>query len=669
LERATKAAVVSSTLAALLFETAQAGQYQRGIPALAAACALAGWLAGRRWPERSAGAILAIGSLVPLLWIAITGRFGLWLLSPWAAALIAAAAPTFTASWQYPRPWRIPLIAWALAVALTWPIVALRELDWTPSVLWVSPSVYSTLVHSIPTAVWIAEVAQVHLIGLLWVDWLFGRFGGARDAGPRVFERTIVWPSVAAAIAGAVIATYQGFLQLGFLSRSRWAWLGRASGALADANASGALAALWIAIPIGLALSTSSRRTAALLTLGSSVMALGVWATGSRTALLGALIALLSGVHLMMTGGPLAGRRRAAILVAAVAVAITGAVLVWQPPATGPLRRISSLLPNLSTSTLRSAGWELWARNGYGLAAMAAIRDSPWHGVGIGTFHQLSPAYATVAIGRRLPHDNAQNWYRHQLAELGVLGSVGWAAWVVLFVGCLVRRRTTVVDRTRYLPAVYAVIGLGAASMLGMPGQSVQVALAFWTLAFWVILLSEPDSPQSTASGNRNGRSSWPLVAALGLSATLAASTLLAGTRDMRPPFRARGFDQGFRYGLHQPLQGRVGTTRTTAHAVEVARAPTKWMKLTVWVEHPDADDRPVAARVWRDRELIVDRRFPRGVPLTRYVAVPGENERFVLEATVDRTFKPTAKPRPEVGLSMSWEFLNEPPAGDRGDR
>ena len=213
--------------------------------------------------------ILTVGSLVPVVWISTTGRFCLWLLPPWVAALVAAGAPTFTSSWRYPRPWRIPLIAWALAVALTWPIVALRELDWTPSVLWTVPSVYSTLVHSIPTAVWIAEVAQVHLIGLLWVDWLFGRFAGVQRASQRAYERAIVWSSVAAAIAGAAIATYQGFFQLGFLTKSRWAMIGRASGTLADANASGTLAALWIAIPIGLALSTSSRRTAWLLTLGS----------------------------------------------------------------------------------------------------------------------------------------------------------------------------------------------------------------------------------------------------------------------------------------------------------------------------------------------------------------------------------------------------------------
>jgi O-antigen ligase len=663
-DRATKATVVISALAALLFETLQAGRYQAAVPALAAGAALAGWLCGRRWPEWSAGTILAVGSLVPLLWIATTRRFGLWLLAPWVVCLVAAAAPTFSGSWQYPRPWRIPLIVWALAVALSWPIVALRELDWTPSVLWTVPSVYSTLVHAIPTVVWIAQVAQVHLIGLLWFDWLFGRFASARGGDPRAFERAIVWPSVAVAIAGAAIATYQGFFQLGFLTRSRWAMLGRASGTLADANASGTLAALWVAIPIGLALSTASRRNAALLTLASAVMALGVWATGSRTALLGALIALLAGVHLIVTGSPFAGRKRAAILLAAVAAAIAGAVLVWQPPATGPLRRIKSLLPDLSTSSLKSAGWELWARNGYGLAAVAAIRDSPFPGVGVGSFHLLSPVYAKVATGARLPYDNAQNWYRHQLAELGILGSAGWAAWVALFAGRLLRRPPADVPRTRYLPAAYAVVGLGAASMLGMPGQSLHVTLAFWTLAFWVLLLSEPPSRQTTAVDPPGDKRSWPLAAALVLAIALAAATVNAGIGPMRPPFRASRFDQGFRYGLHRPLQGPAGTTRTTAHAVEVARAPTSWMQLIIWVEHPDADARPVAVRVWRDHERIIDRSVPRGVPLTRYVSVPGGDRRFVFEASVDRTFQPSAGKGPEVGLNVSWQFVNTRPPG-----
>jgi O-antigen ligase len=665
LDRSTKAFVAISAFAALAFETIQSNRYENETFALAAIAALGGWQAGRRWPERAAGTILAVGALVPIFFIAFTGRFAVWLLPPWVIALVAAAAPAYTSSWQFPRPWRFPLITWALAIAVTWPIVAVRELDWMPSVLWTRPSVYSTVVHSIPTAVWIAEVAQVHLLGLLWIDWLFGRFGRQADDRSRDFERAIVWPCVAAAIVAAIVAVYQGFFDLTFLATGRWAVLGRAGGTLADANASGMLGALWLAVPIGLALSGQSRTRAWLWIAGAAAIALGVWATGSRTALLAAAVALASVVHFAVWDRRRPVRRRVPVFAAAVGVALTGAVLAWQPPAVGPVRRIHEMLPDFSSSTIKSVTWELWARNGYGLAAVAAIRDSPLHGVGVGAFHLLSTTYATIATGIPATHDNAQNWYRHQLAELGVVGSVGWAFWVVLFAGALARGRPAPADRARYVTAGYAVTGLGLASLLGMPGQSLQIALTFWTLAFWVLMLADSRTANTEGADRAAG---WQMPTAIALAAILAVMTAAAGFGSFRPPFRAARFNLGYRYGLHGPIQGAAGTTRTTAHAVEAVQAPTKWLKLTVSIEHPDADERPVDVRVWRDHERILGGRFPRGVPMTRYVAVPGENHRFVFESTVDRTYRSPAARGPEVGLTVSWEFVNEPPAGNRGN-
>jgi hypothetical protein len=663
LDRVTKLAVITSALAALAFEALQSSRYEDGILMLVLLSAIAGWLAGRRWPERAPGVILAVGALVPIVWLAVRGRFTVWLLAPWVSAFVAAAAPTFTATWRFPRPLRFPLVAWALAVAATWPIVALRELDWTPALLWTRPAVYSSAVHSAATAVWIAEVAQVHLLGILWVDWLFGRFVRPDANRSQDFERAIVWPSVATAIAAGAFAAYQGFFHLGLLSTGRWAVLERAGGTLADANASGMLGALWVAIPIGLALSGSSRTRGWLLTLGATVIALAVWATGSRTALLAAVIAVASTVHLTIAERRLPVRKKVSAFAAAIVIVLSGAVIAWQPPAVGPLRRIHAMLPDLSTSTLKGVAWELWARDGYGLAAVAAIRDSPWSGVGVGSFHLLSAVYTTIATGRTAPHDNAQNWYRHQFAELGVFGSVGWALWVVLFLGMLWRGRPAAADRARYVTVSYTVIGFGVASLLGMPGQSLQIALAFWTLAFWTLLLSRSDGSSTTSEGS-SGLQRWELFTAITLAVLLASTTVAGGLGPFRPPFRAARFDQGYRYGLHKPLEGTAGTTRTTAHAVDVPQAPTRWLKLTVWVEHPDADQRPVDVRVWRDHERIIGGRFPRGVPMTRYVRVPGDNRRFVFESTVDRTFQPPGVPGPEVGLTISWEFVNESPAG-----
>jgi hypothetical protein len=89
-------------------------------------------------------------------------------------------------------------------------------------------------------------------------------------------------------------------------------------------------------------------------------------------------------------------------------------------------------------------------------------------------------------------------------------------------------------------------------------------------------------------------------------------------------------------------------------------------LKLSVWVEHPDANDRPVRVQVWRDHQRIVSGRFGRGVPLTRYVRVGEDNKPFVLETRVDRTFATSDRTRPEIGLSLAWEFVDSAPAADR---
>ena len=91
-------------------------------------------------------------------------------------------------------------------------------------------------------------------------------------------------------------------------------------------------------------------------------------------------------------------------------------------------------------------------------------------------------------------------------------------------------------------------------------------------------------------------------------------------------------------------------------------QAQRKWLKLTFWVEHPDADERPVLVQVWIDHDRIVRRRLPRTVPLIKFVATPDEGKRFVLETSVDRTFLPPDRQYGEVGLNVAWEYVDRPP-------
>ena len=74
---------------------------------------------------------------------------------------------------------------------------------------------------------------------------------------------------------------------------------------------------------------------------------------------------------------------------------------------------------------VRRLARDLWERDGYGLAAMRAVAEHPWTGVGIGAFALLAPERLFhLETGGLIPADNAQNWWRHQIAELGFIGAV-----------------------------------------------------------------------------------------------------------------------------------------------------------------------------------------------------------------------------------------------------
>jgi hypothetical protein len=454
------------------------------------------------------------------------------------------------------------------------------------------------------------------------------------------------------------LSVYQGSVDLRFLSTGFWADFGRASGALIDANASGALTALWVGIAVCLGIRARTGMTTLVLSLSAMLLLIATWTSGSRTALLCALVGLLALVPLVTAQSR---DRRKLILVGGVVVAmLAGAWISLAPSVSGPVRRISEILPSVSLANVRHAAWQLWDRQGYGSAAMAMIADEPLQGVGVGFFHMLASDYLFAISNVSVPSDNAQNWFRHQFAELGLLGSVGWLWWTAVLIAALVSvRRIDGEVRTMASPVTFAIVGFGAASLLGMPSQNLFVALTVWTFVFWLLLSIDKDFSKSRTMLVRP----WTVFGPFVLAVLFASVTAYAGWRDLRGPFIAKRLNYLYEYGVWESMDRPAGRTQTTAHAVSVMSAPTSLLKLTAWVEHPDADERPVRVEVWVDRERIMQGRFPRNVPLTRLVQVPGNNRRFVLETRVDRVFSSPATAQPEVGLTVAWEF-ETPPAG-----
>src|SRR5262249_3539359 len=121
---------------------------------------------------------------------------------------------------------------------------------------------------------------------------------------------------------------------------------------------------------------------------------------------------------------------------------------------------------------------------GYGRAAVEMFKRSPWFGVGLGSFHTMVGDYQYSIAGGPLVGDNAQNWIRHNLAEIGIVGSLGWIAWALVIAAMIVTRHA---DR-RSLRAVVilsTLVAIVAVSQVGMPTQNCPMGVTFWTFLFW----------------------------------------------------------------------------------------------------------------------------------------------------------------------------------------
>ena len=644
MDRFTRLIVIVSALTALGL---QVDLGARGWPPLRTwtpAVFLATWIAARLAPRVARAIVLALASVFPVVVLVATGGFEVAHLALWTAALMGlATGRAGFGGWSLPPTWRLSLGAWALAVAAVWPVIVWREIDFSPALLDSYHVAVTTIGVAPPIEVlWIAHVAALHLSGILWLDALFHDWG---RADRRAFERDVAWPLAIGAFLGAVFGLYQMFGHLDVLSAGTFAADGRASGGMLDANAFGMIAAVWAPAVIELARGRSwSVRAPAFVV--AAALAAGVWASGSRTAIAALLIGAVFLAVAIARERPkwaLAG----AAGVAAIILLVVGLVRVSgaHTSTVGPIPRFKAMLAGTSTDALVA---EMWNRNGYGAMATRMIRDWPVTGVGVGVFNTIVIDYSKRFF-HRLPPDNAQNWPRHQVAEFGLLGSLGWIVWIVVFGRLLMRRGDPDTRRSRrVLTGVLA--GLGFASLAGMPTQNDFVLVTFWALVFWFALVAgvvAPEPPRPVT-----GRA-WLAVA--GVAAVFVAATAWAAVTGLRLPERAVRADWDFEYGLAPPEQLPDGSPFrwTEAHAVWVASYDQPFVRLTYWVHHPDVASRPVHVQIGDETRSFVDEWVRDTASHTVYIRIDGwaapgmpgwhlGAERLMLETRVDRTWRPS---------------------------
>jgi hypothetical protein len=665
-ERSTKPVLLLSLIGAGAMTVTTAVEWSL-LPWASLVALVGSYVAGRQFGDRVVSGWLVLTYLAPALALLGLGNFRLWDLTPWLAGLLGAMVATADPiRWHLPTPWRAPLACWGLVIAVSWPVVWLRELDFAPSVLAVAD--VSNNGVGVPPGVgllWVYGVAMTHGFGLILIDWLFAIFGQEEQTR---FQQRVLLPLGLGWGGAWLVGVYQSSVDSGFVNPGFWAVMGRASGTLMDANPFGMVAALWGAIGLVLVLggkpTPSGVPTASRLAFAGAGLAAswyGLWISGSRSALGAGVVILLfalwqfKGLVRQLPRRRLAGLGAAAVLVGVVWIGASSSSLM-----VGPWERLAEQRPSASIASVRAAAIELWDRNWYGTTAVRIIADSPYVGVGVGSFHLLVPDVSYELGHGRLEPDNAQNWFRHQLAEFGVLGSVGSMVWVALFLWLLITGRPVAGAATSAHLVRGALVALGLASLVGMPTQNAAMVITFWVLVFWYTVLVRPlDRPGlSWLAGGRMWTAVW-VVAFVYVAGLTYVSWV-----DLRVPYRAQRADWDYAYGFFEPdAPGTADEFRwASRRALAVVPLTDRWIEVTAWTHHPDVRERPVDLKVWIDGVPLIESQRTGGEPITAAVRIPEGQERVLIETEVDRTWRPSDQGEAdtrELGPGVRWRFID----------
>lgn len=667
-DSASRAVVIVSALLAVVWEAVLGGrEWSMLVPltigVLAASALLARFVPRLIWPV-----ILGLAVLAPVCFLPAVNTFRTGFNCVWLASMIGAIiGDGGWRGWSLPCRWRAPLVYWALAVALVWPIIVFREADFYLPLLRDDHLANSGL-GGPPAliAVWVLNVALTHVVGILWFDWMFLRFPLGDE---RSFRRRVAMPMGIGIILGCLLAAYQSSRDFFFLSYGPWAGSKRAAGSLLDGDAFGALAGFWSSAFVAM---VGSLAVPEVVLGGLGVLAAwaGLWATGSRSALLSGVIGVV-----FVAWAALRSIRwsRTSLFGAVVALALlVGAV--WAVKSIGSshndaLSRLRESRPAMTWPAIRLyAEHNLWNRFGpFGTASVQMVRDFPVVGIGVGSFHHVFPDYAYRITGDRFFFENAQSWYRHHLAELGILGSLGWLTWCVLLIDLLIRRPKNAARSLTEGALKGTLVAIGLICAVTMPTQVAAVSLSVWMFAFWY-LQSGPVPEQRVGRIGSPSRRVWTGV--WGLALIYAAATAWVGYSKLRPPHRAIAADWHYISGYSNPETRDDGTKFSWMgnRSVDVFPIEGRWLRLRVSGGPPDVAERPSRLQIWARNRRIVDEQRTSSDGETWYVEAPPPGpKRMMIEIHVSRTWRPDSGETRDLGIAVdAWSFVASPPPGAR---
>jgi hypothetical protein len=653
LEHVSKIAATTSVLLILALTLAIHPDITWLLRVLAVAGFVGGWLMGARAP-----AWLLVGAIAPALLRLLAGREGPLLDIVWMAGLAGGLLRVGQwTQWAMPFPWNVLIGGWALTLSLAWPVLVAREVGFRLAGFHDGGAINSgSLIAAPQAAMWILYVVLAQLIGAMWFEW--ARQPRAHLTRPIQLVHGL-WIGTTVA---SLVAIVQGTIDLGFLSTEFWAATRRATGTMLDANSFGVCAAL--AAPVGyLGMRVLSPHAPAAAVAVFAVNFAGMWLSGSRTALLcGVVGASALVVGLWRERRSSTESTRGAVWVPAGMLVVL--VVVLLTATASPIQRAMAI-------PLGRAGLaELWNRGGYGPIAVRMTRELPLTGVGAGAYRIIAPDYWRTMDNNALPLDNAQNWWRHQIAELGIFGGALIIGFSVLVGWRVMTGREGDPDVASASTVRGLLLGLGVTSFVGMPTQNPLVLYWLLALVAWFAWLV-PDRPRRLSASleasdaqARQQRFAW--IVAAGLAIAYAAGHLLLANGSLHPAQRAQRANRDYVMGAYspEPLPGSNEFRWTGQEAQFFWAVKSRFMAVRFWAHHPDVATRPVHVTLTSPCGVLFDEDLTSNTSMSVGMALP-EGQR-TLEATVrvSRTWSPAdageADDR-QLGVGIVADFSTDP--------
>ena len=677
-EAGSKALVLASAVAALILETRLGWAVWGELPYWTAAAAVVSIVLVRWRPSIAWPLLLVVAPIAPALTFAGVGLFPPTFYAPWFAAMLgalAASTRTRITTWSFPARWRVPLACWSLVSAISWAVAAWRETDFAHSLSAIGGFGANAVSGNGGTPgdalALLSAVALAQLTGLLWFEWAMAE---AADSTPDAFRRRVVLPSAAGACLAAALACYQGRVDVNFLNTHQWPALGRAGGALLDGDAAGVVLGLWSAGFLALAL--LRRRWWTVFGLTGAVLAwVGLWATGSRTALLSGAIGLVGLAVVVLRRLP-----RRAVLLTAVGLIVTAAGLLGiarhRATVSDPLGRLFAGLPAPNPAAIATfARTELFDRTApYGTVSMRMIKRYPVGGVGLGGFEALFSDFAYVRNGSRFWNDNAQSWFRSELAELGLVGSLGWIVWLLMFMRTMWRKPDDAARAPEGVMVKSALIAVGLVSAVAMPTRNPTAAFTVWIFVAWCVAITDRDTlgPRGRVSAEAMN-SRWAWLAAMVIALAAGGDLWHSSRTSLRPVARSVVAEWNYNYGLYAVETAADGRQYrwTGPHVVAGVSYPrTSWMRIAISAGPPDLATRPFGYRLYVSGKLIAQFDRIDGTEQAWYVLTRPNEVTISVELQTTRSWRPSdfgGADHRELGVIIEpFTFLDSPPHGAR---